>query len=128
MDEQPLEYVDYDRFRDVYQFGANRLQPGRPTVITQAPDNSLIVWPTPDQPHTIVGECYRSPAIMTANGDLPIFAARFHNIIVHRAMMFYGEYEGDPNSFGTGQTECARTLAMMEDVYLPEWQNAGSMA
>lgn len=127
-DEQPIEYVPYDAFRDRFMFSTSRLMVGRPTVVTEAPDQSLIFWPIPDQVYIIVGEAYRSPAVMVANSDTPIFAARFHNVIVHRALMFYGEYEGDPNTFGAGQTECARVLSMMESVYLPEWHTPGPMA
>lgn len=129
IDEQPIAYMPYDRFRDECMYSNTRLMTGRPSVITQAPDQSVILWPTPAEPYTVVGEYFRAPAIMVRNDDTPIFAARFHSILVHRALMFYGEYEGDPNTFGVGQTECARFLDMLEDAYLPnEWQNAGAMA
>lgn len=127
-DEQRVEFMPYDTFRDTYLIGTNRLETGRPQVVTEAPDQSLIFWPTPNDDYTIVGELYRAPHIMLANSDTPIFAAKFHNVIVQRALMFYGEFEGDPNTFGAGQTECARLISMMESQYLPEWSNAGAMA
>lgn len=127
-DEQKLDFVPYDRFRNAYIYGNTRAMTGRPTVITEAPDGSLIVWPVPDAGYMLVGEQYRAPATLTADGDVPIFAAQLHDVIVYRAMMLYGEYEGDPSTFQTGQTECARILSEMESRYLPEWENAGAMA
>lgn len=128
-DEQPITFMPYEAFRDTYMFGSNRLQVGRPQLVTESPNQSLIFWPTPDDAYTIVGEQYRAPDIMAANADTPIFAARFQNAIVYRALMFYGEYEGDPSTFTTGQTEFARYLSMLENQYLnSDWQNAGGMA
>lgn len=128
IDEQALIFTPYDRFRDTYLFSANQLMPGRPQLVTQAPDQSLILWPKPDAAYTIVGEQYRSPLILARDDDVPLFPARFHDAIVYRALMFYGEYEGDGNTFNTGQAECNRYLQMLESEYLPEWENQGSMA
>lgn len=128
IDEQPLQFIPYDRFRDQYQFGANQLMTGRPQLVTQAPDQSLLLWPVPDIDYTVVGEHYRAPMILAANTDKPIFPARFHDAIVYRALMFYGQFEGDANTFNTGQSEANRYLQMLESEYLPEWQNQGSMA
>ena len=127
-DEQPLAYMAYNAFRERYLMGTNRLMTGRPQVVTQAPDQSLILWPIPDQAYTIVGEQYRAPMILAANTDKPIFPPRFHDVIVYRALMFYGQFEGDGNTFNTGQTECNRYLSMLEEEYLPEWETAGAMA
>jgi hypothetical protein len=118
-DEQELDYVDYDDFRRTYMLGNSRLQPGRPQVVTVAPDQSLIVWPTPGDSYTIVGEQYRAPAIMKADTDTPIFAARFHDAIMYRALFYYGEFEGDGTVMATAQTELDRELAPMESLYLP---------
>lgn len=125
-DEQEIDYVPYDKFRLVYGFGNSRLQPGRPTVMTVAPDQSLLFWPTPNDAYTIVGEQYHAPFIMTADGDVPAFAARFHNVIVYRALMLYGEFEGDPSVIGASQTETERELDAMESFYLPGMTMAGS--
>lgn len=128
-DEQIIDYMPYDDWRSTYMMGTNRLATGRPQIVTQAPNQSLVFWPTPDDNYTIIGEQYTAPAVMAANTDVPIFAARFHNAIVYRALMLYGEFEGDPNTFSTGQTEFARYLSMLESAYLPDdWDNAGAMA
>lgn len=127
-DEQPVRYTPYDEFRRVYGYGANRLMTGRPQVVTQRPDQSLQFWPVPDAAYTIVGEQYRAPITLARNEDQPIFAAKFHDAIVQRALMFYGAYEGDASVFASAQTEFQRLLGQMEGVYMPEWECAEPMA
>lgn len=119
-DEQPVELVEYDAFRRKYGYGSMRLQPGRPQVMTVAPDQSLIFWPQPDAAYTIVGEQYRAPHTMLANTDTPIFAARYHDAILYRALFSYGEFEGDATVMATAQSELDRELAGMESFYLPK--------
>lgn len=120
IDEQPLRFMDYDAFRDTYDFGANRLVSGRPQIVAELPDQSLQLWPIPDASYTIVGQQYRAPLALTANTDVPIFAARFHDVIVQRALMLYGIYEGDATVHAAAQAECMRILGQMESFYLPD--------
>jgi hypothetical protein len=127
-DEQALSYMPYDQFRQVYGMGLNRTMTGRPQIITERPDQSLQLWPTPDATYTIIGEQYKAPLSLTAATDVPIFAAKFHDAIVQRALMFYGAFEGDAGVFGAAQTEFNRILAQMEGVYMPEWETAEPMA
>lgn len=119
-DEQPIDYVPYDEFRRVYGYGTARQQTGRPTIVTVRPDQSLQFWPIPDNGYTIVGEQFRTPAVMAADSDTPIFEARFHDTITYRALFYYGEFEGDATVLGTSQTELARELEPMESYYLPK--------
>jgi hypothetical protein len=127
-DEQPVAYVDYAKFRTVYGYSTQRLQTGRPKVVTQRPDQSLQFWPTPDTGYTIVGEQYQAPVALVNNTDFPVFAAKFHDVIVYRALMLYGQFEGDGGVFTYAQAECARILGMMEDQYLPKWEASEPMA
>jgi hypothetical protein len=128
MDEQPVRFEPYADFRRNYMYGANRLSSGRPTVVTQAPDMSLMFWPTPDAAYTIVGEQFQAPVDLVNNSDAPPFAARFHGVIVYRALMLYGEFEGDQSVLAYAQGECDKILAKMESVYLPQWEAAGPLA
>lgn len=127
-DEQPVQMVDYDVFRRRYHYGNSRLDVGRPQVVTVAPDQSLIFWPTPDAAYTIVGEQYRAPHSLTENGDLPIFPARYHDAIMYRALMMYGEFEGDATVIATGQSEFMRELGPLEAANLPTMGACGPMA
>lgn len=127
-DEQPVRYCAYDVFRRRYGYSTTRLDKGRPQVVTEKPDRSLLFWPIPDAVYQVVGEQYRAPHNLTLNTDAPIFAARFHQVIVQRALMLYAEYEGDATVFGAAQTECDRILGEMEMMYMPEWETPEPMA
>ena len=127
-DEQPVCYVPYDAFRNTYMYGTQRTAQGRPQAVTQKPDMSLMFWPVPDAAYSIVGEQYRAPYTFTANADTPVFAARFHDVILWRAMMFYGEYEGDSTVFTSAQAKCQSMLARLEESYAPEWEQSEPLA
>lgn len=127
-DEQPVRYCAYDVFRRRYAYSTTRLDRGRPQVVTEKPDRSLLFWPIPDAVYQVVGEQYRAPHNFTANADTPLFAARFHQVIVQRALMLYAEYEGDATVFASAQTECDRVIGEMEAMYMPEWEDPEPMA
>lgn len=128
MDEQPVRFVGYEEFKSVYAYGAQRLANDRPQVVTERPDQSLQFWPTPNAAYTIIGEQYQAPLDLVKDTDVPCFAAKYHDIIVYRAMQLYGAFEGDSAVFTFGQAECARILSQMETQYLPKWSAAGPMA
>lgn len=127
-DEQPVRFVDYDSFRRTYGYGNSREQVGRPQVVTVAPDQSLKFWPIPDMAYTIVGEQFRAPHALAVDADTPIFPAQYHDAIVYRALMFYGEFEGDATVIATGQSEFMRELANLESRYLPQMHACGPLA
>lgn len=120
-DEQPVKYMKYDRFRHACQYGSQRDDRNRPQVFTVAPNQRVMFWPTPDDTYTIVGEQMLAPMQLVENADTPIFAARFHDAIMWRAMMYYGEYEGDATVFSAAQNELKPIIGQMEAAYLPEW-------
>lgn len=128
VDEQPIRQMPYDDFKRQYLFGAQRVTVGRPLVITQKPDRTLLFWPTPDAIYTVIGEQYRAPYELAANADTPIFAARFHDVIVYRALMLYGERDGDQTTFSAAQIEFKRLMAKLEREYLPDITMGGAMA
>lgn len=128
VDEQPVCRMDYDAFRRTYMYSSSREQRGRPQVVTVAPDQSLMFWPKPDDDYTIVGEQYRAPAVLLNNTDEPLFAAQYHDTIMYRALMLYGEFEGDATVIATGQSEFDRELSAMEAFYLPRMSACGAGA
>jgi hypothetical protein len=128
IDEQPLIYLPYDRFRETCLFGGKREVAARPSTIAQGPDQSLLLWPLPDAQYNVYGEYFRQPVDLIKNEDVPAFAARWHRIIVHRALMLYASFEGDAGLFASAQTNYARMLEQMENSHLPEFGVCGAMA
>ena len=119
-DEQPLTYWPYDQFRDYFLFGS--VSPGRPIVVTVAPDDSLLFGPTPDVDYTIRGDYQKSTQTLAANGDTPEFDADFHMAIVYRALMFYGAYESANEVYGPAEKNYRDEMARIESIELPRIQ------
>src|SRR5574343_486624 len=84
-----LTPCEWDDFREMFLFGGSRLQTGMPTHIAQKPDGSVILFPIPDNTYTVTGEYFRTPFVLSTDADKPIFPARYHMIIVWRALMYF---------------------------------------
>jgi hypothetical protein len=127
-DEQWLDYVPWEDFRDTYKFGANRSITGRPIKVSVKPDQSLVFYPTPDDVYTIVGERFKSAQELNENADIPLIPAQYHDIIMWRALIFYGEFESAQEHLSTGEAEYKRLLRSLEARELPNLTIAGSLA
>lgn len=126
-DETDLSYVPWDRYRETYQFGSFRNQIERPTVCTLQPDTSLEIWPSPDAVYTVSGEYYLNTQVMVANDDEPIFPD-YHMIIVWKALMYYGAFEGAPEVYAHGQNQYDLLLSKLEITQLPKMSYGPSLA
>lgn len=94
--EQPLGVMGFDHFRNMYVVGYPASDPTRwqkPTLM--AFDDARGIWfgPSPDAAYTIRGECWINPQILTLDTDVPIMPAKYHKVIVYRAMKKYAGYE-----------------------------------
>jgi hypothetical protein len=117
-DETDLVYLAWDDFKATYRFGSSRAQTGKPIAFSIKPDMSMEFWPIPDAVYTVNGEYIKSAASFTANDDVPVFN-EFHMIIVHKALMHYGAFEGAPEIFSKAQGEYKALLMKLELAQLP---------
>ena len=117
-DEQFLEFVPWETFRDAYYFGPSRTQTGRPMMISVKPDNDLLIWPTAEDDYTVIGEYYMKAQVMTADADTPIFP-QFHMAIVWKALVYYGAYSSEPDKTTIGALEYHKLLRKLEVTQLP---------
>lgn len=83
-DEGPLYQMDWPQFRALYLVGAQVNQ--RPANYAIGPDGSFNVGPPPDKAYAIHGEYRRDSQVLTGNTDVPICPARFHDVILWRAL------------------------------------------
>lgn len=90
--ETTLDQIEYDDFQSAYDFGAHATTYARPTVIAIAPNKNLVLGYTPDAVYTVRGDYYMAPQVLAADSDTPGLPARFHMVIVHRALMKYGTF------------------------------------
>lgn len=115
-DEQLLNFMDYNTFRNLYVYGNMRTTYARPVVVSIVPnDKSLAFGAVPDQAYVITGEYYRKPVEMSANTDTPTgLPDRFHMMLVYRAMMSYGGYEAASEVYSRGEIEFKRMMNRLE--------------
>lgn len=94
--EVPLGVMAYSHFRNMYIVGypvADSTRWQKPMCVAIDDDKSLCFGPAPDLVYTIRGECWINPQILSADTDIPIMPAKYHNVIVYRAMAKYAGYE-----------------------------------
>jgi hypothetical protein len=118
-DEQLLNYMDWTTYRNLYRYANMRNTLARPVVVSITPNKDLAFGSTPDQIYTINGEYYTQPVSLSADTDIPGIPARFHMIIVYRAMMYYAGYESAPEVLSRGEFEYRRLYSRMEIDQLP---------
>lgn len=126
--ENYLGKQDYDDFRNLYQFGAQRTNYQRPILFAIDPAKNLLLGPAPSAAgFTVAGRYYTVPTEMAASADIPILPAEYHRAIVFRAMMFYGAYEAAGEVLQLGEIEFNKILARLELNQLPQVDLGGPM-
>lgn len=124
-DEQRLEPCDYDVFREIYDFGVAATVTGRPTVVSFRPESfAVLLSQTPNAAYTVTYEYWQRNTPLAANADEPAWSSDLHQILVWRALMYYGEFEAAPESFTRGKNNYRRALTAMRRKYLPPMRTA----
>lgn len=119
-DEMLAIYMDYDRWRNLYQYGAMRTTYTRPVVVTITPDKQLGLGPIPDATgYTVAGEYYRTPTALAADIDVPVIPDKFWMMAVYGAMMSYAGYESAPEVYARGKAGYDMLMARCEVDQLP---------
>lgn len=119
---------DWDAFRNLYAFGAQRTVTGRPVVFAVKPDKSLSLGPIPNATgYTVTGDYFTKAVAMTADGDVPALPDQFVDIIMHKAKVYYGQEEGAGEVFQAGTIDYNRMLAELEDDQLPPVDFGGAL-
>lgn len=124
-----LPYLEYEAWRNTYQYSGMRFTESRPVQMSVAPDMSICLGPYPSDGWTVYGDYFTVPAYMSGDTALPgNLPARFHMIIVYDAMMRYGAYESAPEVYQRGANAYKGFLARLEINQLPEIQDAPPLA
>lgn len=128
-DEQLLNYMDFQVYRNLYWYASMRTTYQRPVVITIDPQKNLGFGAAPDQAYVIVGEYYTNPALMEEDTDVPgLLPDRFHMAIVYRAMIYYAGFESAPEVFSRGQMEFQRIMNRIDIDQLPTMISGAPLA
>ncbi len=90
------------------------------------PDNSLRFESTPEDADTFQADYYREPnaAELTAADDEPSIPARFHRLIVGRALVLYANFEGADEIKTQGSEIIGTYLPRLENSQLPNQRKA----
>lgn len=123
-----LPFMTYKEFRDYYMFGANRTLQQRPNFFSISPQKDFLLGPTPDAQYRINGEGFARPTEMVNDSDRPVMPPQFHLLIVYRAMMFYGAYEGAQEVYQQGLTEYQKWMPLLCKDQLPTVTFGGPLA
>jgi len=127
-DEVWLRYYPWQDFRDIYIRSGNRDATGRPLAWTIRPtDSAVVLWPLPDVAYTIVGEYYKRAQVMDGNDTSPIFPQQFHDVLMWRALTFYGGFESAGEVYTLAKSEYGDTLSKLRRDQLPQITVGGSI-
>ena len=117
--EQRLNFLPYDSFRDMYQYGAMRTTQQMPVIFTVDPSKNFLLGPIPDDIYTVNGEGYAMPTEFALDTDRPTLPAQFHMAIVWRALMYYGQKEAASEAYSHGQNEYNRLMSKLYSDQMP---------
>lgn len=122
-DEQPLPFMAYDDFKLLYMYGPTRATTNRPCCFTIDGQQNLLLGQTPDVQYRIRGIGYACPTEFSNDSDIPAFPGKYARVIVHKAMMLYGQYEAAPEVYNRGMESFGRSNARLCAEQLPniEW-------
>lgn len=118
--EMIMPFIDYDTFRDQFQYGSMRTTYTRPTVLSIDPQRNMVLGAIPDAVYTVNGEYYAAPSDLLVDADVPVLPTRYHMLIVYRAMVHYGLYESASEVIQRGQAEFDKMMARLMADQLPD--------
>lgn len=115
-----MTYMDYEAWRDVYQFSAERNSPSQPYRFTITPNKSIGLGPVPLVGYTVGGDYFKAPTELALDADIPVLPTHYHMLIVYRAMMLYAPSDAAVEIYQEGMTEFKKLMSRLENDYLPE--------
>lgn len=125
--ETPLWPMDYDNWRDTYQFGATRNTYSRPVTLALAPNDALVCGPVAASGYTLIGDYYKRPTALVADSDTPTMPVQFHMAIVYKAMTYYGASEAAPEVHDFGAQKYEQIFRQLVIHQAPRIQVAGAL-
>lgn len=127
-DEQPMVYLHYKLFREMYMFGPRRTTTGRPLAFTLNGQKDFLIGLIPDKQYNIRGEGWVMPTELVNDSDRPSMPGQHHMAIIHRAMVLYGMYEAAPEVLSRGQVAWNESGAALANDQLPEIVHGAPLA
>jgi len=115
-EQYPLTAVEFEEVKnEIFD-----TETGVPSRVIIMPDDSLQFDPVPNGAYTIDADFYLKPVKLAANLDESLIPEEQHDdVILGRALMYYGNYENAQEIKQQGQEMYAEGLAELENHQLP---------
>lgn len=118
----PIKVVEYETSRHET---LDPTQVGTPSRVIVMPDNTLrLDPPIPDQIYIIGADYFMPPVRMSVDGDTSLIPAQFHEAVLGKALMYYGNFENAADAKTQGQELYDDYVARLENNQLPNVKNA----
>uniref|UniRef100_UPI004047D4EE phage adaptor protein n=1 Tax=Rheinheimera sp. TaxID=1869214 RepID=UPI004047D4EE len=117
---QKLTEIPWELFRQRGYLGMNDRQ--QPTVYTFRPDGILSVFAVPNSNYPLSVEHYNLPQPLLLDGDVSLIPERFHDIIMHKALMYYASHEEDGNLLQVSSMRYENVLNELASACLPRME------
>lgn len=119
---------EWDRFKNLYVFGAQRTVTSRQMVFAIKPDKSISLGPLPNATgYTVTGDYFTRAIAMSVDTDVPALPDQFVDIIMHKAKVYFGQEESAAEVFNSGTADYKRMLGELEDDQWPDIDFGGAM-
>ncbi len=116
-DENALRLISYETWKRRWDMGVH--DQSRPTEYTVGPDQELKFGSSPDKAYALRLEYRKAPQVLANNADEPDMPARFHDVIVWRAIMLMADHDEAPNAMVMASGKYLELKTSMERDLLP---------
>lgn len=119
---------DFDVFRRRAMIGSAASETGKPVVYTCNSKGELGFYKTPDKGYTVRGRYRKSPQTLAANDDVPEMPARFHDLIMWRALILAAKFDEDVQGQPSWGEEYRVLLGKLIEHQTPAYSMGGPLA
>jgi hypothetical protein len=117
-DEGRMRMVPWHAFYTRFLRGVS--QQDRPGWYSEDGEGRLVVAPVPDGAYTMRGLYRKAPQELAADGDVPEMPARFHDLIVWRALLMLAAYDEAGNQVPMWDMRAREIMSDLERDQLPK--------
>lgn len=120
----PKAKVVWEEFYTVEQALADA-PAARPSRFSRRPDDKLVFYPAADQAYTVRLDYFVDQFALADNTSVPLLPDGFHDMLVWKALQYYGFHNGDPEALQRGQVQYGILHAQLLQKYglLPTIEN-----
>jgi hypothetical protein len=110
-DGQYLDVYEYESVKGEYVFDTTS---GTPYEAVIMPNGSLKLNPPPDSAKTLAADYFMAAETLTNDSDLSRIPEQYEDIVISRAMIYYGHYEEAPSIIQAGADRFGVELNQLE--------------